>query len=42
MGKAFRGMSQAQMTPLRPDIVLIEHSDPGAEEYTFRLIHMRS
>ena len=25
-------MSQPQMTHLRPDIVLIEHSDPGAEE----------
>ena len=32
MAKAFRGKSQAQMTHLRPDIVLIEHSDPGAEE----------
>jgi hypothetical protein len=25
-------MSQPQMTRLRPDIVLIEYSDPGAEE----------
>lgn len=32
MSKPFRGMSQPQMTHLRPDIVLIEHSDPGAEE----------
>ena len=32
MSKPFRGMSQPQMTQLRPDIVLIENSDPGAEE----------
>jgi hypothetical protein len=32
MSKPFRGMSQPQMTHLRPDIVLIEHSDPGAED----------
>ena len=32
MAKPFRGKSQPQMTHLRPDIVLIEHSDPGAEE----------
>ena len=32
MSKPFRGMSQPQMTHLRPDIVLIEHSDLGAEE----------
>ena len=32
MSKAFRGMSQPQMTHLRPEIVLIEHSDPGAED----------
>ena len=31
MSKPFRGMSHPQMTHLRPDIVLIEHSDPGAE-----------
>jgi metal-dependent hydrolase (beta-lactamase superfamily II) len=31
MSKPFRGMSQPQMTHLRPDIVLIEYSDPGAE-----------
>ena len=31
MSKPFRGRSQPQMTHLRPDIVLIEHSDPGAE-----------
>ncbi len=31
MSKPFRGMSQPQMTRLRPDIVLIEYSDPGAE-----------
>jgi glyoxylase-like metal-dependent hydrolase (beta-lactamase superfamily II) len=31
MSKSFRGMSQPQMMYLRPDIVLIEHSDPGAE-----------
>lgn len=30
MSKPFRGMIQPQMTHLRPDIVLIEHSDPGA------------
>jgi hypothetical protein len=32
MSKPFRGMSQLQMTHLRPDIVLIEYSDPGAEK----------
>src|SRR6476659_9102249 len=32
MSKPFRGMSQPQMTHLRPDIVLIEHSEPGAED----------
>jgi glyoxylase-like metal-dependent hydrolase (beta-lactamase superfamily II) len=32
MAKPFRGKSQPQMTHLRPDIILIEHSDPGAEE----------
>ena len=32
MSKPFRGMSHPQMTQLRRDIVLIEHSDPGAEE----------
>jgi len=32
MSKPFRGMSQPQMTHLRRDIVLIEHSDPGAED----------
>ena len=31
MSKSFRGMSQLQVMHLRPDIVLIEHSDPGAE-----------
>ncbi len=31
MSKPFRGMSQPQMMHLRPGIVLIEHSDPGAE-----------
>lgn len=31
MSKPFRGMSQPQMMQLCPDIVLIEHSDPGAE-----------
>ena len=31
MSNPFRGMSHPQMTRLRPDIVLIEHSDPGAE-----------
>ena len=31
MSKPFRGISQPQMTHLRPDIVLIEYSDPGAE-----------
>src|SRR6266496_3776428 len=31
MSRAFRGMSHPQMTHLRPDIVLIEYSDPGAE-----------
>lgn len=29
--KPFRGMYQPQMTRLRPDIFLIEHTDPGAE-----------
>jgi glyoxylase-like metal-dependent hydrolase (beta-lactamase superfamily II) len=32
VSRSFRGMSQPQMTHLRPDIVLIEYSDPGAEE----------
>ena len=32
MTNPFRGMSQPQTTHLRPDIVLIEYSDPGAEE----------
>jgi glyoxylase-like metal-dependent hydrolase (beta-lactamase superfamily II) len=32
MSKPFRGMSKPQMTRLRPDIVLIEYSDSGAEE----------
>jgi hypothetical protein len=32
MSEPFRGMSQPQMTHLRPDLVLIEYSDPGAEE----------
>ena len=32
MSKPFRGMSKPQMTRLRPDIVLIEYSDHGAEE----------
>ena len=32
MSKPFRGMSNPQMTRLRPDIVLIEYSDAGAEE----------
>jgi hypothetical protein len=32
MSRPFRGISQPQMTHLRPDIILIEHSDPGAEE----------
>jgi hypothetical protein len=32
MSNPFRGRSEPQMTRLRPDIVLIEHSDPGAEE----------
>jgi hypothetical protein len=32
MSKPFRGMSEPQMTYLRPDIVLIEYTDPGAEE----------
>ena len=31
MSRPFRGMSEPQMTYLRPDIVLIEYSDPGAE-----------
>jgi glyoxylase-like metal-dependent hydrolase (beta-lactamase superfamily II) len=31
MSSPFRGMSHPQMTRLRPDIALIEHSDPGAE-----------
>jgi glyoxylase-like metal-dependent hydrolase (beta-lactamase superfamily II) len=33
MSKAFRGTSQPQMNNLHPDIVLIEYSDPGAEEF---------
>jgi glyoxylase-like metal-dependent hydrolase (beta-lactamase superfamily II) len=32
MSKPFRGMSKPQMMYLRPDIALIEYSDPGAEE----------
>jgi glyoxylase-like metal-dependent hydrolase (beta-lactamase superfamily II) len=32
MSKPFRGMSQPQMNHLRPDIVLIEYSDPRAKE----------
>ena len=32
MSKPFRGMPEPQTTHLRPDIVLIEYSDPGAEE----------
>lgn len=32
MSKPFRGMSKPQVTRLRPDIVLIEYSDAGAEE----------
>ena len=32
MSKPFRGMPKPQMTRLRPDIVLIEYSDAGAEE----------
>jgi glyoxylase-like metal-dependent hydrolase (beta-lactamase superfamily II) len=32
MSRPFRGISQPQMMHLRPDIILIEHSDPGAEE----------
>src|SRR5689334_1793653 len=31
MSKPFRGMYQPQMTRIRPEIFLIEHSDPGAE-----------
>ena len=31
MSNPFRGKSHPQMTRLRPDIVLIEHSHPGAE-----------
>ena len=31
MSKPFRGRSEPQMTRLRPNIVLMEHSDPGAE-----------
>ncbi|MGA9167951.1 MAG: MBL fold metallo-hydrolase, partial [Nitrososphaeraceae archaeon] len=31
MSRPFRGMSEPQMTHLRPDVVLIEYSDPGAE-----------
>ena len=33
MSKPFPGMSLPQMNHLRPDIVLIEYSDPGAEEF---------
>jgi hypothetical protein len=36
MSKPFRGMAQPQMTHLRHDIVLIEHSDPGAVLTTFK------
>ena len=32
MSKPFRGMPKPNMTRLRPDIVLIEYSDAGAEE----------
>jgi glyoxylase-like metal-dependent hydrolase (beta-lactamase superfamily II) len=32
MSKPFRGMPKPHMTRLRPDIVLIEYSDAGAEE----------
>jgi glyoxylase-like metal-dependent hydrolase (beta-lactamase superfamily II) len=32
MSKPFRGMPKPQMSRLRPDIVLIEYSDAGAEE----------
>ena len=32
MSKPFRGMPKPQMTRLRPDIILIEYSDAGAEE----------
>lgn len=31
MSKPFRGFSQPQIVRLRPDLVLIEYSDPGAE-----------
>jgi glyoxylase-like metal-dependent hydrolase (beta-lactamase superfamily II) len=31
MSSPFRGKWEPQLTRLRPDIVLIEHSDPGAE-----------
>jgi hypothetical protein len=31
MSKPFRGMPKPHMTRLRPDIVLIEYSDAGAE-----------
>ena len=46
MSKPFRGMSQPQMNHLRPDIVLIEYSDPGAEEFrlstnTYTLLNSR-
>ncbi len=32
LSKPFRGLYQPQMTRLRPDVFLIEHSDPGAEK----------
>jgi len=31
MSRPFRGLSDPQMTYLRPDIVLMEQSDPGAQ-----------
>jgi hypothetical protein len=33
MSKPFLGISQPQITQLRPGIALIEHSDPGAEAF---------
>lgn len=46
MVKPFRGMSQPQINHLRPDTVLIEYSDPGAEEFrlstnTYALLNSR-
>ena len=32
MSRPFRGLSDPQMTFLRPDIVLMEQSDPGAQD----------